>query len=349
MSAPRSPRPVSGRAAAGQAEGRGWKKYWPLALGLLLPLLLLAILYGLGKTGLAQREAKGKLRVDDWQAANLTALEAEIEAYKRALTRPPCELPERLGPVPAAPAEEPASLAGREPVSPSTPEAGENLTDLVERATVLVLVDAPDELTRGTGFFIAPNIILTNRHVVDDLRKNRGGTKALVTSKALGGAVGARLLRSTNPDELRDYAFLEISPPPGRNPAVLALSPEIRRADHISSWGYPALFIKTDPQMAALMAGDISAVPEVVYSEGVVSVVQDLDGLPLINHTAEVSHGNSGGPLVNGRGEVVGINTMIRVDEQSNRQVNIALGSRDIIDYAAGLGLTLAVRSTGAD
>jgi S1-C subfamily serine protease len=254
-------------------------------------------------------------------------------------------LPERSGwgPAPAAgPAEEPASLAGQKPVSPSTPEAGENLTDLVERATVLVLVDGPAELTRGTGFFITPNIILTNRHVIDDLRKNRA--RALVTSKALGGAVEARLLRSTRPDELRDYAFLEVSPPPGRNPAVLALSLEIRRADHISSWGYPALFVKTDPQMAALLAGDISAVPEVVYSEGVVSVVQDLDGLPLINHTAEVSHGNSGGPLVNGRGEVVGINTMIRVDEQSNRQVNIALGSRDIINFAAGLGLTLAVR-----
>jgi len=41
---------------------------------------------------------------------------------------------------------------------------------------------------------------------------------------------------------------------------------------------------------------------------------------------------------------VVGINSMIRLDERSNRQVNIALGSRDIIKYAAGLGLTLSGR-----
>ena len=336
MSAP--PHPPSGRAAAPTARARDWKKYWPLALGFLLPLLLAAVLYGLGKADLARREAH-KLRLETWQAANLAALESEIEAYKIALNEPPCELPERLG-GDSAPIEEPAPLAGRGPVSPSAPGAGESLADLVERATVLVLVDAPGDPTGGTGFFIAPNIILTNRHVVDDLRKKR--TKVMVTSKALGKAVEARLVRSTGPDELRDYAFLEISPPPGRDPAVLSLSSEIKRADHISSWGYPFLFTTTDPQLSALLAGDLSAVPEVVYSEGVVSVVQELDGLPLINHTAEVSHGNSGGPLVNDRGEVVGINTMIRVDEQSNRQVNIALGSRDIINYAAGLGLTLA-------
>jgi S1-C subfamily serine protease len=311
-------------------------------------LLLLAVLYCLGKTDLAQRETKGKLGLETWQTANLAVLEAEIEAYKRALTQPSCESPEQPGGGrrlnKAAPAEESAALAGLGPVIPSTPEAGENLTDLVERATVLVLVDAPGDLTRGTGFFIAPNIILTNRHVVDELRKKQSRTKALVTSKALGGAVEARLLQSTSPSELRDYAFLEISPRPGRAPAVLALSAEIKRADHISSWGYPVLFTKTDPQFSALLGGDLSAVPEVVYSEGVVSVVQDLDGLPLINHTAEVSHGNSGGPLVNDRGEVVGINTMIRVDELSNRQANIAFGSRDIINYATGLGLILSER-----
>ena len=354
MSLSRLLSPASGRAA-GPGQGRDRKRYWLLALGLLLPLLAAAVLYGLGKDDLARREARGKLGLEAWQAANLDALEGEIEAYKKALTQAPCELSERPlgGPAPASeaaapagpsPASEAAPLAGRGPVTPSAPEAGENTADLVERATVLVLVDTPDDLTQGTGFFIAPNIILTNRHVIDNLRKKRRGARALVTSKALGGAVEARLLWSTGPDELRDYAFLEINPPPGRHPAVLALAVETKRADHISSWGYPVLFTKTDPQSAALLAGDLSAVPEVVYSEGVVSVMQDLDGLPLINHTAEVSHGSSGGPLVNARGEVVGINSMIRLDERSNRQVNIALGSRDIVNYAAGLGLDLSGR-----
>ena len=357
---PANPSSRTPPARAGSGSGRGgWKDYWPLALGILLPLIILLILYLFGKGGLDEREARTKLGMENWQAANLRALEDEIQKYKDALNRPPCELPPRPGrgpglalPDPLAPplaeGEEvpsdgaPAPLTDREPAVPTAPEAGETLADVAERATVLVLVAGPGEPTQGSGFFITSNIILTNRHVVDGLR--RGGGAALVTSKALGGAVEARLVSHTNPSELRDYAFLEVNPPSGSRPAVLGLTPEVKRAEHISSWGYPALIIKADLKLASLMAGDLSSVPELVYNEGVVSVVQDYEGLPLINHTADVSHGNSGGPLLNTKGEVVGINTMIRVDDLSNRQVNIALGSRDIINFAAGLGLSLGSR-----
>jgi S1-C subfamily serine protease len=71
----------------------------------------------------------------------------------------------------------------------------------------------------------------------------------------------------------------------------------------------------------------------VVFSEGVISVIQDVNSVPYINHTAEVSHGNSGGPLVDQSGSAIGINTTINVDPKSNRQVNIALGASDVISF----------------
>jgi len=353
----------------------GPKRYLLPILAFLIPLLAAALLFWWFRSDQAQFGFQKKLGLDSWQSANLSALEAEIENLKNALSMPPCEMPELStfgegpgfapgsqgksallnesqpqapleNPLPATPLEPPIPpndkpLAGQETGPPSRPIAGESLPDLVERATVMVLVDAPGELVQGTGFFISPRIILTNRHVIEPMRRNRTASRALVTNKTLGRAVQARLLWSTPPDKLRDYAFLELDPPQDSHPSVLALNGEIKRADHISSWGYPMLYTKTDPQMAALFSGEMTAIPEVVYSEGVVSVLQEVDGLPLINHTADVSHGNSGGPLVNVKGEVVGINTMIRLDEQSNRQVNIALGSRDIIKVAAQLGLSM--------
>jgi len=349
------------------------KKFWLLGLGFLVPVVLAGVLLWLNRPEGGLANLPNKLGLDSWQSANLDVLTAEIENLKKGLTQPPCAMPplSNFGPgrsdgstgqeaseakppagleagLSARPAESPDQetpgakpLAGQESGDPSQPAEGESTADLVERATVMVLVDAPGELVQGTGFFITPKVILTNRHVIEALRRRKPEARALVASKALGQAVEARLLWSTGPDQLRDYAFLEINPPAGGHPAVLALAGEVKRADHIGSWGYPVLLTKTDPQTVALFSGQLSAVPEGVYSEGVVSVLQDVDGVPIINHTAEVSHGSSGGPLVNARGEVVGINTLIRLDEQSNRQVNIALGSRDILKCAAEQGLFL--------
>jgi S1-C subfamily serine protease len=86
----------------------------------------------------------------------------------------------------------------------------------------------------------------------------------------------------------------------------------------------------------------LRSVPELVYSEGVISVIQTMKGgMPIINHTADVSHGNSGGPLIGPQGEVLGINTAIRVDSESNRQVNVALGGSDVLSFLKENGVSL--------
>jgi len=349
MNQPSLPPDPQGRNSGPSAPKAGKASFLALGAGLLLPFLAIGALYWWNKDNLSLRAAQERLGPLALQSANLGALEEELNAYRRALTLPPCKMPPRPGeplPVPARPAEtpeKPTSLSSRPPVKATEAEAGESQEGLVERATVFVLVPEKNDIGSGTGFFVAPNIVLTNLHVVQSIIDGRGG-QALVTNKALGQAVKARLLQTTPPGSLRDYALLEVTPPPGTSPAVLPVTAEIKRSDHISAWGYPFLVTESDPRLKALMEGDLASVPEVVYSEGVVSVIQDIDGLPVINHTAEVSHGSSGGPLVNSQGQVVGINTLIRVDERSNRQVNIALGGRDIIDYAASNGLNLDVR-----
>lgn len=327
-----NPGPDGPLPKAGPPTRNPW--LWPAAGGLALALLALAVLL-LAVRPAVERRSRPPIDPLPLQMANLALLESEIARLRDGLTLDPCAMPALPPAGPFAPAAETGSGEAR--------EAGpESLADRVERATVMVVVESAEGVANGSGFFVASDLILTNRHVLDSLVGQV--ERIFVTNKALGGLIPARPVRVTGPDEARDFAILSVATPPGSAHSVLPLSPRAGRTDRVSAWGYPSLLIQTDPQLARLMEGDRAAVPEVVYSEGVISVIQDYEGVSLINHTAEVSPGNSGGPLVNDRGQAVGVNTLIRVDDESSRQVNVALSGGDVISFAAGLGLAPAER-----
>jgi S1-C subfamily serine protease len=174
---------------------------------------------------------------------------------------------------------------------------------------------------------------LTNYHVVD---LDDPDAEILVTNHSLGELHKAELVKYSSDGNLADFAVLRLTG--SGSESYLPIAPnQGERTQRVSAWGYPGLLLESDPMMEALAEGDFSAVPELVYTEGVISVIQNFPGISLISHTAEVSHGNSGGPLINQKGEVLGINTMIRVDEESNRQVNMALGGPNLNEFLASI------------
>lgn len=69
------------------------------------------------------------------------------------------------------------------------------------------------------------------------------------------------------------------------------------------------------------------------FSNGVVaSPNRVIDGVSYVQHDAAISHGNSGGPLFNEFGEVIGINTMTNIDGQ-NLNFAISVKEMDNLDY----------------
>jgi S1-C subfamily serine protease len=319
---------------------------WGALIGLGLALVFLLIFYKVFYPDLSRDAQLATIDPGVLQQSNIDALPAEIDAYRAALAGDVCLAPPLADSAPLfRPRETPGGGSGapgdgaNAAPAPLNPSAG----DAIESATVLVLAEGQGVLDSGTGFFINERQVLTNRHVVS--KAIRGGM-VIITSKSLGRVVGAHVKAVTSGNEVaRDYAVLEItdSVPHGK----LRFQPQAQRMERVGAWGYPGLNTESDPQMKALLGGNFNTAPEVVYSEGVISVVQRGSGSPsVISHTAEISQGNSGGPLVNVSGDVLGINTAIRPDRESNRQVNMSLGADDIIQFLRSNGIAFDLANT---
>ena len=266
---------------------------------------------------------------------DIVVLQKEKQQLEDLLALSPCD------------ARDQRSLSGRNSTTAPTitPSAKKDLVAapsvladavaLLERACVFIVSVDDSNLSTGTGFFVAPGFIVTNAHVVPQDIEN-----IFVTSKALGQPILCEVIAR---DETggRDYALLKtnmsgtsaIIPPP--------FASQIRRTDKVGAWGFPHMIGKNDPAYRRLLSGsDISAVPELTYSEGVISAVLDRNP-PLLVHTAPISPGNSGGPLVNAQGQIVGINTMITLDEDSYRQASIAIDAQDLRSFLSAHGIDI--------
>ncbi len=360
--APQSPPEPEERRAPAPPPWHSRPVVWGLLL--LATVGLAAMLFFSG--GLAPKEAPlaGPDTLLSAQKSRNETLEREVARLKEALNADPCAIPGLLGPAPdKAPlpgqgagqgagqgsgqplvlpknGDAPQSAAPGNATRPAPQEtspasavpAPRTVADLLERSTVFVLAVGKDNAGVGTGFFVAPGVIATNRHVVA-----LPGAKVLVTNKALGTIVPARVL-AVSREENRDYALLRVPPAAAAKAPVLRMSTDAKRTDKVSAWGFPGAVIGADPKFKALLEGDAKAAPEVVYSEGVISTLLDHKP-PLIVHTALISQGNSGGPLVNERGEVIGINTMISLDDKSYRQTGFSLSGADLMAFMREHGI----------
>jgi len=155
----------------------------------------------------------------------------------------------------------------------------------------------------GTGLIItADGEIVTNSHVVD------GATTISVRVPGETEPRGAVVVAS---DPSRDLALLRIDAD-GLLPATFADPGDIRVGDDVVAVGY-ALGLDGDPSVTA---GIVSALDRTNADDTVA-----LKGL--IQTDAPVSSGNSGGPLVNALGEVVGIVTFVATSPQEGAATNL--------------------------
>ncbi|MDO8902812.1 MAG: trypsin-like peptidase domain-containing protein [Phenylobacterium sp.] len=144
------------------------------------------------------------------------------------------------------------------------------------QSAVSVLSDAG----HGSGFLVSSNgEILTNAHVV-------GRSKYVKVRWTDGTEALGEVVRS---DPRRDVALIKIAPPEGRAPLRLEQSPP-QAGEDVYAVGTP-----------------LDEAFEGTITRGIVSATRVTDGLRFIQSDVTVNPGNSGGPLVNSRGQVIAI------------------------------------------
>ena len=175
----------------------------------------------------------------------------------------------------------------------------------------------------GSGFVIAQSggttYLVTNRHVVagidedGDIYDFRDSTYILLDDIADIKLKASVILLSTNVDDGLDLAILEVTTGlSNRTPIPLAPVSTVKRGDSISVLGFPGLVDAFFPGMPLPSTEEY-----VTISPGHITNVNiENEGTKCLQHDASSAGGNSGGPVVNANGEVIGVHTfsMTRAD-----------------------------------
>ncbi len=196
----------------------------------------------------------------------------------------------------------------------------------LHQAVVLVLAGQGS----GSGFFITPDLVITNRHVVIE----GDPSKIIVMGQGTGGPKQAQILVMTSKEDPggRDYAVLRVSG--ATSPFAIPLTAQTSDLEQVVAAGFPGLLLENDSNFRALLGGNMAAMPNLALSQGAVMARQNRErGLPTIAHSAPISGGNSGGPLVDSCGRVIGINTFINIAAAQGAHAGFAISSEDIIRY----------------
>ena len=162
----------------------------------------------------------------------------------------------------------------------------------------------------GTGFVYASNgKIVTNYHVID------GAHAADITINGVKYKVQSVLAY----DVETDIAVLKIDATGLKVLPVCALEHKV---------GAPVYAIGSSKGLSE------------TFSKGIITyAARELDGVVYVQHDAAISSGNSGGPLINEFGEVIGINTMTLVDSQN---LNFAISAKELDSLSYENTYTLA-------
>lgn len=194
------------------------------------------------------------------------------------------------------------------------------LSKVVERwRESVVKIYHPTEIGIGTGFMVKEDLVVTARHVIDDLQSFEVATE--------DGKLLPHKSHRFPQNENLDIALIELNTPSSLKPFQLSFDFDL--LDEVVTFGFPPV-PRADNPYVVVNRGEISA-----------SINLYRDNIQAIVLSCLLAGGNSGGPVVNRRGQVVGIISKRLFQSRSSvgsGNTQNELGLIEELGYTAAIG-----------
>jgi hypothetical protein len=182
----------------------------------------------------------------------------------------------------------------------------------------------------GSGFAVAPDKVITNAHVVELTRTEPNLVIGVVPSegrKSYGGRVIAY-----SPGN--DLALIQLEE--GRLPVSTFYAGAVSDGQHVTAIGYPGTVDRAQGLGLKQMVEPLST----VKTSGNISSGRSSQSFDTILHTAPLAAGNSGGPLVDDCGRVLGVNSFGSVSDGNDAEFGFAVSWREVASFLRQAGVS---------
>lgn len=176
----------------------------------------------------------------------------------------------------------------------------------------------------GSGVAVGPNRIVTNAHVMELAERYPDNVLIGVVPSEGAKSYQGKVIAY---DSQRDLALIDFVG--ARLPAAAFYTGPVTEGDAVVALGYPGNVDLATAQSAADYIRPMSP----VRSEGVFSGRRSLTGTEVLLHTASIARGNSGGPLLDRCGRVIGINSAITRGEEGDSTFGFAIADTEVAAF----------------
>ncbi len=182
----------------------------------------------------------------------------------------------------------------------------------------------------GSGFAVTPTLIVTNAHVVAPAREDGSMLIGVVPSEGAGGYL-ARIVAISPRNDLALLRLIDKG-----SVAPLTLFPgAIEDGAEVYAVGYPG---NVDLAQGLSLA-EIIEPQSAVKTRGYLSAGRSSRQFETLLHTAPIGSGNSGGPLLDSCGRVIGVNSFGTLSEGADSEFYFAVSPRELAGFLREAGV----------
>lgn len=176
----------------------------------------------------------------------------------------------------------------------------------------------------GSGLAVAPNRIVTNAHVVELAARYPDNVVIGIVPSEGAKSYRGKLIAY---DAQRDLALIEFT---GTQLPPLTLFPgPVTDGEAVIALGYPGNVDLATAQSAADYIRPLMP----VRSQGGFAGRRAISGVDVLLHTASIARGNSGGPLLDQCGRVIGVNSAITRTEDGDSSFGFAIADTELAAF----------------